>query len=75
VTFLVSCSSLPERTYSVHLWKIDWETRCVSRMLNDNSILKFCHGDKDFPPHLIGIKASDYAKERNYQDKLKEACR
>lgn len=44
-------------------------------MLNDGAILTVCHGDKHFPAHLIGIKASDYAKERNYQDKLKEACR
>jgi len=52
---------------------LDWKTGCVSRLIEDKKIVK-CKDDPDFP-FLIGISPEDYAKERDYQDKLKQVCR
>jgi hypothetical protein len=68
-----SCSTLPERDYTVKLWLLDFEKKCVQRK-RDGVIYTVCHGDKEFPD-LIGISPEDYVKERNYQDELIKACR
>ena len=73
LTILVSsCTALPERSYDVKLWLIDWKSGCVSRLVEDKKIVK-CSNDPDFP-FLIGISPEDYKKERDYQDKLKQVC-
>lgn len=73
MTCLNSCSSLPERNYSVKLYLLDWDTGCISRKIEDK-VERICKNDPKFPT-LIGISPEDYAKERNYQDQLKEACK
>ena len=68
-----SCSTLPERDYTVKLWLLDWEKSCVTRK-QDGVTYTVCHGDKEFPD-IIGISPEDYVKERNYQDELIKACK
>jgi len=68
-----SCSTLPERDYSVKLYLLDWDKGCVQRK-SEGIIKTVCHGDPEFPS-LIGISPEDYVKERNYQDELIKACR
>ena len=62
----MSCASnMPVRDFTVDLYLIDWENRCLETKAG-----KICE-DK---PDVIGITPEDYARERNYQDELIKAC-
>jgi len=70
---LVACSSAaPKRDFSVILYKTDAE--CVKWKL-EGQVFELCKRDEGFPQKLIGISATDYAKERDFQDLLINRCK
>ena len=72
--YLSSCSSTPPtRTFKTTLWQIDYNSKCLSRITDDNVIITICDDSPEFPL-VLGISPEDYVKEREFQDALQKSC-
>lgn len=70
---LVACTSAaPRRDFSVILYKTD--AQCV-KWKKDGEIFELCKRDESYPEKLIGIRAADYARERDFQALLINRCK
>jgi len=71
---LVACTSAaPKRDFTVRLYESDYN--CLEYAVN-GELFVTCRGDNDHPNEreIKAISIKDYQKERDYQDKLINAC-